>query len=167
MKLKLYGLCVIFFLGYSCESQPAFDEAAERQKILILHHAQRDYHFNDKAEEFAGQMNADFISINHGIVSRPTLAENTERFGAYFKSVSFSKWDDVAEPIIRFSDDGSLAYTIVQKEVVLTYPSEQGDTIESKTEFAWLAIYRKNNGEWKIESVASTNKPDEREIIEK
>lgn len=167
MKLTFYWLCAIIFLVYSCKLQPAFDEAAERQKILALHHAQRGYHFNDNAEEFAQQMSEDFISVNRGMVSQPTRSENIERFGAYFKSVTFSKWDDVAEPIIRFSEDGSLAYTIVQKEVVLTYPMEQGDTIESKTEFAWLAVYRKKNREWKIESVASTNKPEETNVIKK
>lgn len=82
-------------------------------------------------------------------------------FSGYFHSVTFQKWDDLTDPIIHFSDDGSLAYTIVHKEVVLDTQDETGDTITERIEYAWGAIYRDTEEGWKIESVASTNKPVE------
>lgn len=167
MKNKISWFAILAML-VACEPDTPFDEAAEREKILALHHAQRDYHFNAKAEDFVNQMSEDFISVNQGVISHPAKAESLERFGNYFNLVTFSKWDDTAEPVIRFAGDGSLAYTIVAKEVVLTYPDEEGNTIEDRTEFAWTAIYRKQeNGEWKIESVTSTNKPSENRLLVK
>ena len=102
-------------------------------------------------------MSADFISVNGGIVSRPTYEENLQRFGDYFDSVEFIKWDDLSDPVIRFSEDGSLAYTIVDKEVILQYGTEEGIMLKDTTHFAWTAIYRRGEDGWKIESVASTN----------
>lgn len=60
----------------------------------------------------------DVVSVNRGIVSRPTKEETKKRFQSYFDRVEFVKWDDIAPPEIRFSNDGSLAYAIVQKLVV-------------------------------------------------
>ena len=153
-KIAMFFL-VIFLTA--CQESQSFDEASATQEILDLHHVQRAYHFEKKAEEFAGMMSADFISVNGGIVSRPTYEENLQRFGNYFGSVEFIKWDDLSEPVIRFSEDGSLAYTIVDKEVILQYETEEGNMLKDTTHFAWTAIYRKGKDGWKIESIASTN----------
>lgn len=80
------------------------------------------------------------------------------RISKYFGSVQFIKWDDTAEPIIRFSDDGSLAYAIVQKDVIVTYPDSTGNAVNDTTHYAWSSIYRKQNGQWKVECNISTNK---------
>ena len=153
MKEAFLTLLVLLF---SCSS--GFDEERERQAILELHEAQRDYHFQKKTEAFAWLMSEDFISVSGGQVSRPTYEENVERFGRYFNSVEFVKWDDVQPPVVRFSDDGSLAYTVVEKQVVVSYPDEEGGVFTDTTDFAWMTIYKKYKDGWKIDGVASTNK---------
>ncbi|MCB9289630.1 MAG: hypothetical protein H6560_20170 [Lewinellaceae bacterium] len=153
MKPVLLFLPVLLF---SCSS--GFDEEKERQAILELHEAQRGYHFQKKAEEFAGLMSENYISVNRGQVSRPSYEENVARFGNYFDSVEFVKWDDVQPPEVRFSDDGSMAYTVVEKQVVVTYPDERGGTIADTTDFAWIAVYKKYAKGWKIDCVASTDR---------
>ena len=70
----------------------------------------------------------------------------------------FIKWDDVAEPVIQFSDDGTLAYAIIQKLVILSYPDSSGKKFIDTTNYAWASIYRKQKGEWKVECNISTNK---------
>lgn len=64
-------------------------------------------------------------------------------------------------PIIRFSQDGSLAYTTVHKEVIIQYQKQAGEEVREKTKFAWLAIYVKEGQTWKMEAMASTNKASE------
>ncbi len=135
--------------------------ADEKEKILKMHHAQRDYHFEKDSINFASQLSDNFISVNRGIIDKPKREETISRYNGYFSSVEFVKWDDVSEPIIKFSDDGSLAYTIVDKIVVVRYKGENGQTKEDKTHFAWTAIYKKYGNEWKIDAVTSTNKPNE------
>lgn len=155
---NLLALLLSSLLLVSCRN--TFDHEKETAAILGIHHAQRDYHLNAEAEAFARQMSDDFISVNRGIISEPTFEENLRRFDSYFNAVQFQKWDDQEEPVIRFSDDGSLAYSIVQKRVELSYP-EMADSLIGRTDFAWVAIHRKTASGWKIEAVASTNQPDE------
>lgn len=159
--MKLTWLPLIGLFAFTaCQTEPTIDLEVEKAKILQLHNLQRDYHFNKDSIAFANQLADNFISVNKGEITQPKRQATISRYHGYFSSVEFSKWDDVAEPIIKFSDDGTLAYTIVDKIVTVTYPDEEGNTIEGETHFAWTAIYRKYGEEWKIESVTSTNKPD-------
>lgn len=158
-KLTSFLLLVCLSL-LSCEQKSEISLEEEKEKILAMHHAQRDYHFNKDSIAFANQMSDQFISVNRGIISRPKREDNIAKYNSYFSSVEFLKWDDVSEPIIRFSDDGSMAYTIVDKMVALTYQDETGTTVEDSTHFAWTTIYKKHGAEWKIDCVTSTNIPE-------
>jgi ketosteroid isomerase-like protein len=137
----------------SCVRPPAPDLEKAKQEILSLEARQRAYHVGKDARSFVDLFSDDFLSISQGEVTRPGRKESYNRFNAYFNRVTFVKWDDVAAPVIRFSDDGSVAYAAVQKMVVVS-DSGRLDT----TRFAWLTVYRKEAGLWKIDCVVSTNK---------
>lgn len=158
---KLLLLSLVSFTFMSCDKEQEVDLEEDRKKILKLHNDQRDHHFNKDSIAFANQLSVDFISVNRGEISSPKKEETIARYNGYFSSVEFVKWDDVTAPVIRFSDDGSMAYTIVDKIVELTYEDEDGKTVEGKTHFAWTAIYKKYGEEWKIDCVTSTEKPGE------
>jgi hypothetical protein len=159
---------VILFLSIltilSCDTQNLDIEKAT-QEILELHNQQRDFHFQKMAPEFANLLSENHISVNRGAVNTPTIEENTTRFQNYFDNVEFVKWDDLKPPVIRFSDDGSLAYTVVEKEVVVKYKNDEEQEILETTLFAWVAIYKKYGNEWKIDCVASTNKASEEQVV--
>ena len=150
---------LIFTITISCSKKGVIDISKEREKILELHNAQRDYHFNKDSNAFANQFSDNFIGIGNGVISSSTKEERISCYNKYFSAVEFVKWDDASEPIIRFSDDGSMAYTLVDKIVTLTYKDQKGNKIQEETHFAWTAIYKKYNEEWKIDSVTSTQKP--------
>ncbi|MEO1052277.1 MAG: nuclear transport factor 2 family protein [Bacteroidota bacterium] len=142
----------------SCETTSStFDYEQAKAEIYALHQAQRDFHFEKDSVAFANLLSPDFISVNRGSINHPTYQETLARNHRYFSSVRFLKWDDMAEPIIRFSNDGSLAYTIVDKQVEVASYDDLGEEVISQTHFAWMAIYRKTDQGWKIESVVSTN----------
>lgn len=159
-QIKSLLLSVVFIfivcLLISCNDTKRVDFELEMSKILELHHTQRDYHFNKDSIAFVNQLSDNFISVNHGEISHPQRQENISRFHSYFSSVKFKKWDDLNDPIIKFSDDGSMAYAIVDKIVSLTYETEEGEIIADSTHFAWTAIFKKYDGEWKIDNVTST-----------
>ena len=98
------------------------------------------------------------LSVNKGKLSVDTPEENRERIGKYFGRVEFIKWDDVVEPIIRFSDDGSLCYAIIQKQVIVSSPDSLGKKLQDTTDYAWASVYRKQKNELKVECNVSTNK---------
>ena len=158
---------VIFLVALGCvnNEQTASSQEVEAEatrQILALHELQKTDHFEKKAEEFVALLSDDYISVDGGTVSGIDRQAYIDRFQNYFDSVEFEKWDDIDPPIIRFSDDFSMAYTIVNKEVIVKYEEEDGTLQRDKTIFSWVAIYRKHQGEWKIDCVASTNKPGEK-----
>ncbi len=160
MRTNIY-IILITILFVSCNQNKSFDLEKEKQEILKLHNQQRANHFKKDSIAFANQLSNNFISVNRGKITMPKKEENIKRYHNYFSSVDFVKWDDVSEPIIRFSDDGSLAYTIVDKIVEVTYTNENGEMYNSSTHFAWTAIYKKYGDEWKTDCVTSTQKSTE------
>ncbi|NOT51589.1 MAG: nuclear transport factor 2 family protein [Chitinophagaceae bacterium] len=153
MKVFFIVLVILF---YSCNNKP--DLAKEEKAIRDLLQQERKAHFDRNAELFVSEFADSMISINKGKLTQTSIEENKKRIASYFGRVQFIKWDDVAEPIIRFSGDGSLAYAIVQKQVILSYPDSLQHIITDTTDYAWVSIYRKQKGEWKVEANASTNK---------
>ena len=150
-------LLPIFLIALLLSCEPAaFDEEAARQQILKLEQLQRHVHFAADAETFAQLLAEPHLSVNRGQVGTSSRSENQERFQAYFESVHFVEWDNLAEPIVRFSADGTLAYSVLQKRVTVQYPTDQG-LYHGSTDFAWTSIYRRTGDSWEIESVTSTN----------
>jgi hypothetical protein len=160
MKSFLLPLCLSLLCSCNEANMLSLDE--EKTKILQIHHAQRAYHFSKDSIAFANQLSGNFISVSKGKIRKPTMAETISRYHGYFSSVEFTKWDDLAEPIIQFSDDGTMAYTIVDKIVALSYPDENGNPLAEETHFAWTTIYRKYGDEWKIDCVTSTEEEGNR-----
>lgn len=148
--------CVFLLFLSACNSKP--DLAKEKQTILSMLQTERKAHFDRNVDLFMSEFAEGMISVSRGEVTTATKEANKERIGKYFSSVQFIKWDDTAEPVIRFSDDGSLAYAIVQKDVIVTYPDSIGTIINDTAHYAWSSIYRKQNGQWKVECNISTNK---------
>ena len=140
----------------ACSSKPDLEK--EKKTILAMLQTERKAHFDRNVDMFMAEFAEGMISVNKGEVTTVTKELNKERISKYFGSVQFIKWDDTAEPIIRFSNDGSLAYAIVQKDVIVTYPDSTGNAVNDTTHYAWSSIYRKQNGQWKVECNISTNK---------
>nr|WP_299346439.1 nuclear transport factor 2 family protein [Allomuricauda sp.] len=158
--LRSIGLAMIG-LFLSCNQEESVDFAKMEEEITFLHNQQRTVHFQKDSVAFVNQLSPKFISVNRGEISQPKFEETLSRYHNYFSNVEFLRWDDVQKPIIRFSDDGSLAYTIVDKVVEVYFNNEKGERVTGKTHFAWTSIYRKTEEGWKIECVTSTNKPIE------
>ncbi len=151
-------LIFITFLLSSCNSisTPGFEK--EKKEILQLEAKQREYHFTKNARAFTDMFSGDFLSINKGAINKPSRKNSYEMFDEYFKSAQFVKWDDNRAPVIRFSNDGSLAYVAVDKVVIVKMLNGTGKGIMDTTNFAWLTVYKKYKNEWKIDCVTSTNK---------
>lgn len=151
----MYYLVLIVFLLFSCPPKPDFEK--ESQAIRQLQVEQRQNHFEKNTKEFIAQHSDDLISIDRGAVRQPSRDSMFQMFDAYFKSVSFIIWDDKKPPVIRFSDDASVAYVAVEKLVVLDSKSAAGATVRDTAHYAWMSVYKKIDGVWKLDAIASTN----------
>ncbi len=162
--IKTTAKILVIIVSFCCctpeQKTAKIDAQAEKEKILELHNSQRTYHFDKMTAELVSQFSEHHISVNRGEINSSSKEEHMARFTSYFNSVEFEKWDDITPPVIRFSDDYSLAYTIVDKEVVVRYLDENGKEMRGSTKFSWVTIYKKYPDGWKIDCIASTNKPN-------
>ncbi len=156
MKTILY----IFLLSslFSCQNKPTTSIEEDKKAILALDKQTRELHFNKDAKTLVNGFSKDFLSINKGRVELPSVDESFQKFSIYFKRVNFVKWDNNKEPLIRFSDDATIAYAAFDKTVILKLTDENGKEIMDTTGFAWLSVYKKSEGQWKLDCIASTNK---------
>lgn len=129
------------------------------KELLQLQQQGRTAHFGKDARLLVSVFADDFINIGSGKITRPTNEESQNRLQAYFDRSEFLEWDDISPPIIRVSQDASMAYVIVHKRVRLTAKNAQGVPEEATTIFAWMETYEKQNGKWVLTTVASTNEP--------
>lgn len=154
MKHQLFILLATFYVFQSCRSHVDLD--AEKNKIMLLHNEQRQAHMEKNVSLLLKDSITDFIEVNHGIIKKPTISENRKRFQAYFDAVDFVKWDDISPPIFSFSDDATMATTIVDKIVITRRKFEKNQLDTSY--YAWMAVYKKSNGNWRLHNICSTNK---------
>lgn len=106
-------------------------------------------------EQFSDQ---GITEISGGTVSKLTNQEGLKRFKSYFESVKFLEWADTAPPDIRLSDDGTMATITVQKRVRFVPKADKSESNQQQFEFAWLEVWQKFNGTWKLTSLASTDR---------
>lgn len=146
---------LLVFTG--CRASP--DSAADRTELLRLHDLQRQAHLEKRADLLVATFADTFRNIARGEVTQPSTAESRARMQPYFDRSTFLAWDDLAPPIIRVSPDGRMAYVIVQKDVRLTGPDSSGTATEEHTVYAWLETWEKEEGKWRLTTVASTDRP--------
>ena len=154
MKSQILIVTTLLMAGQSCNNHPDFE--AEKKAILILHNEQRKAHMEKNAPLLVRESPTDFIEVNRGLIKKPTQTESIKRFQSYFDAVDFVKWDDVSPPIFSFSDDGTMATTVVDK-LVITKQKAEGNKLDT-AHYAWLAVYKKINGKWQMHRMSSTNR---------
>lgn len=122
------------------------------KELLALHELQRTAHFNRDAKLLVSILADDYSEISRGKISSPKKEDLIKRFQNYFDSVTFLVWDDLQTPVIKLSDDNSMAFVSVHKKVKLK-TSKQA---EEETTYAWTAVFQKIGTEWKMSSMTST-----------
>ena len=133
---------------FSCIST-AWSQQTEgdHSKILAEHKRIIDAHMMRDVEGMLEDAADDYVLVNRGEVSYPTVDERRQRFSHYFKVTVFSDYKDLIPPIIHISDDGTAAWLIAQVEVSGKQESPGGDQPLHFVS-AWIELYEKRDGEW-------------------
>jgi len=114
MKSGSFICLILPFLLTGCDIKT--DISNDYKQLVQLQRQQREAHINKNADLLVSMFSKDFISIDSGSINRPTREESRNRFQAYFDNVEFIAWDNIEDPVIRISSDGTMAYIIVQVE---------------------------------------------------
>lgn len=146
-------------IAAGCCHRPDLEQ--RRQELLDLHRSLIEAHLAGDAAALAEPTADDYLSVARGEVVPMTAAEVEQRLAPYLAGTEFSHYRDVAEPIVGISDDGSLAWSIVQVRVAGTRSGEDGESYEFDTRWAWLTLYRRHGDGWQRIADVSTNRPFE------
>ncbi|MCI0487827.1 MAG: DPP IV N-terminal domain-containing protein [Blastocatellia bacterium] len=130
----------------------AVDLEREKEELLKLHRKDRRAHFETDAESLlSDQPEEGLISVRNGKISQTKRTDTRKMFEAYFKDAKYYEWDDLEPPIIRISNDASMAWMIVRLRVRRT----QADK-EEKFVYSGIMTYEKRDGRWiKIANVST------------
>jgi len=116
-----------------------------REDILVLHRQSIEAHLVKDVDFLVKDVSEGFMSVNNGRISYPTVEELRSSFTGYLSNTEFSSYRDLSEPVIGFSDDGSIAWTAVR--VKAEGKTKKGDTSrELDFTCAWITLYRRTEG---------------------
>ena len=132
---------------------------ADHAELLRLHARAREAHLSRRSDWLVNEWADSLFSVSNGRVSVTRPSQGQPGFQEYFDAVEFQAWDDIVPPRVRISADGQMAYIIVEKRVHLTPRGASGREAE-RTRFAWLSVYEKVAGRWRLAAIASTDRPD-------
>ena len=129
-------------LAHSAEStgHDVADLLALHEKVLQAHRVTDiDMLMEDAAD--------DYILVTSGEVIYPSLEERKLRLGEYFAITQFDKYEDSIPPVVKISDDGSLAWLIARVSVS-GVQDISGNSHSIEFISAWIELYENRNGQW-------------------
>jgi ketosteroid isomerase-like protein len=144
------------FLAPGC--RPAPDPDSLRREILALHESFIQAHLDKDATFLAAPTADDYLSVSSGEVRAMSATDVEAMLAPYLAETEFSHYHDVAEPIVGVSEDGSLAWSIVQVRVAGTRTGQDGQAHTFDTLWAWLTLYRRDGDRWQRIADVSTNR---------
>ena len=143
--LKLIFACFILVF-FGCHSSPDFEKL--RSEILELHKTTIDAHWKKDINFFTKDISENYFSVGNGEIRHKTKKEITEQFTNYLNNTTFSEYRDLQEPIIGFSKDGSLAWSIVKVKIAGNRKMNDGAEREMDFVCAWITLYEKQGKKW-------------------
>jgi hypothetical protein len=139
------SIALSLVLSASC-SGPDLEEY--RREILELHRAGIQAHLDGDVAFFTKDISPDYFSVGNGEIRYPTLEEIDSNFSEYLGSTKFSRYEDLIDPVIGFSDDGTLAWSIVRVKVEGRRMVDPDSSRDLDFTCAWITLYRRTGGRW-------------------
>jgi hypothetical protein len=158
MRFIACGIVVLLItVTGCCRQEPETDSL--RAEILELHRGFIQAHLDKDVEFIVKPTAPGYLFVSDGVVKEMDIAGMREMLSAYLDSTEFAEYGDVADPVIGFSDDGSLAWAIVQVRVAGTRALSDGTFSSHDTLWAWITLYRRSGDGWLRIADVSTNRP--------
>jgi hypothetical protein len=142
------------------QNQLSVDHEKEKAELLRLHKSDREAHFRTDVDLLQESAPEEFIAVSDGKIYRTTKADGRKRFAEYFRGAKYYEWDDVEEPIVRISKDGSMAWMITRVRVRRAQKDAAGKEQEQKFIYAGIMTYEKRAGRWmRVANVSTFERP--------
>ena len=127
--------------------------------MLRGHQSDREAHFKTDADRLITQSLDEMFMVGQGKIQRAKKEDRLKFFANYFKGAKYYEWDNIEEPIVRVSNDGSMAWMITRVKVRRVQPDANGKEQETKFVYAGIMTYEKRSGVWMKVANVSTFEP--------
>ena len=152
---------VLFFVPTTvfAQVQSEIDLGKEKAELLRVHKADRVAHLKTDVDLLQERSPEQFIAVSEGKIHRSSRAEERKQFTEYFRGAKYYEWDDLEEPIINVSKDGSMAWMITRVRVRRVQKDSSGVEREQKFVYAGIMTYEKKGDKWVRVANVSTFEP--------
>src|SRR5437868_5945409 len=157
--MKAFALLVFIACAASASAEPSADLEKEKAELLRIHKSDREAHFKTDVDRLLENSPEEFISVGRGKINRSSKDDAHKMFTGYFRDAKYYEWDDVEEPIIRISNDASMAWMITRTRVRRVQKTADGTEKEEKFVYAGIMTYEKRDGRWMRVANVSTSEP--------
>jgi len=157
-KVREMAMILVCALFVSCSAHRSV-EGNDRERLLALHADGMEAHWRGSVEMLLRAASQDFLLVNRGEISHPTLEERRARFAAYLGSTRFEEYRDVVAPVVTVSRDGTLGWVAVQVRARGEQTAADGTKHRIAFESAWIELYEKRGHEWVSVGNVSNFKP--------
>jgi hypothetical protein len=69
-------------------------------------------------------------------------------FESYLNDTTFTEYRDLCKPIVGFSKDGSIAWSIVRVKLVGKRTMDDGSEMDIDSTWAWITLYERQGDKW-------------------
>ena len=135
------------------------DLVAERAGLLRILAQDRRAHFETSVDLLTESTPDTMISVSNGRVRRISKPQFREMFTGVFRGATYQEWDPIEEPIIRISNDASMAWVITRAKVRRLKKQDDGSERTEAFTYAGIMTYQKQNGRWMKVANVSTFEP--------
>jgi hypothetical protein len=147
--MKPFIVILLLVACAACASaEPSADLEKEKAELLRIHKSDREAHFKTDVDKLLENSPEEFISVGRGKINRSSKDDARKMFTGYFRDAKYYQWDDVEEPIIRISNDASMAWMITRTRVRRVQKKADGAEQEEKFVYAGIMTYEKRDGRW-------------------
>ena len=158
MRASLFIL-VIISLATAVGCQHGGDPEASRTEILDLHQGFIQAHLDKDVETLVAPLAQDYLLVRDGEVLTMTPDQVREGLAEYLARTRFLAYEDVSEPIVGLSRDGSTAWSIVQVRVAGSPQEPEAGGKAFDTTWAWVTLYERRGDGWTVIADVSTYRP--------
>ena len=138
-------------------NEPDFE--ALRKEIRAYHDAFIAAHVENRPGFMVQDLAGDYANVSGGEIVRQTRDEILELFTDYLGHTTFSEYRMPEEPIISFSDDGSVAWSIFRLKVSGVRKLPDGSAVSFDDMWGCLMLFRRQGDRWVRVAEASNRRP--------
>jgi hypothetical protein len=132
--------------------------AADHRHIRSAYESARAAHFQHDATAFLANNDVRWYVVADGSFALRTPADERPAVQEYFDSVKFVDISDLDPPHIEVSSDGRMAWLLGHVRVHGTRREAKGTEVPLDFDAAWIDVWEKKEGVWRIVARANTEK---------